>query len=65
MLKSQISMKIHPVGAQLFQADRHVDGHDETKSLFTILQIHLKMSCDGKRAHRRFWSHTLQPNTHG
>jgi len=35
--------KICLVGAELFCADRQMDRHDEAKSIFAVLRMHLKM----------------------
>jgi len=34
-------MKIHPVGIELF----HADGQIDMLKLFTVLQLHLKITC--------------------
>ena len=35
-------MKIRPVGAEFIHADRQIDTHDESMSLFAILRSRLK-----------------------
>jgi hypothetical protein len=37
-------MKIPPVGADLFHADRRTDGHNEAESLLAILRKRLKIT---------------------
>ena len=35
-------MELHPVGSKLFYAGGRTDRHDEAKTLFTVLETHLK-----------------------